>query len=145
MRKILLWAIVMMVSLTFLGCDVATTSPNGDEETTQAQANTDVDQLKSLLIAEGYGLDERDAESVEYYNSHAVNDTYSIDVTVLEVYLGYVNQVERWAELIGFESVTDAQTFTSAIDSQDTSGMLYYRLGTAVVITYSQDTIDALS
>lgn len=164
MKRLLLVTIFALSTFIMISCDTATTVPNdtattasNDTATTESndtnvvttdtgsQNNADVEALMTQLIAAGYELDERDADSVAYYNENAVNLRYNISVTVTEVYLGYVNQVERWAELVGFVSEADAIAYTNGIAAVDTSGMLYFRHGSAVVITYSQDTIDALS
>lgn len=150
MKKLILSSIILTLCLITLGCDLTTTLVKGgnitsETTTTSTPANTDIDYIKSLLIQEGYSLDERDNDSVAYYNTNAVNERYNITVTVTEVYLGYVNQVDRWAEVVGFIAESDAIAFTTAIDTLGESGLLYYREGTVVVITFSQDTIDALT
>lgn len=148
MKKVIFLAFVAMVSFLLVACDSVTTSPKEGTTTTTtttAYVNQDVEALKTQLIAAGYELDKRDADSVAYYNENAVNLRYDITVTVTDVYLGYINQVEQWCELVGFYSESDAMAFTAGIDAVDQSGMLYFRHGSAVVITYAETTIAALS
>ncbi|MDD3477661.1 MAG: hypothetical protein PHP32_02185 [Candidatus Izemoplasmatales bacterium] len=153
-----LFSVFLLFGLVFIlsACDVTTTSPkegtntttttlSSSTTTTTEDESADLAYLKNKLLDAGYDLDKRDDDSVAYYNANAVNAAYGIDVEVTEVYLGYVNQVEHWAELIGFDSVEDAQTYASAVDATGAEGLLYFRYGQAVVITYAQETIDALS
>ena len=135
MKKLLLVIVITLFTFSLVGCGG---SNNQNED-------SNLPNIKSTLEAEGYEFTQRDADAISYYNQNAVNDVYSVDLDVTDLYIAYINGSTGWLEMIQFSSTAQATEFTQAIDNVDTSGMLYYQDGPVVVITYRQETIDALN
>jgi len=159
-KKILKLGLFAILIFSFAGCDVSsseegTTTDSSEEVTTAASSGelsttanneqSSVALVKSVLEGEGYTFTERDQDSIDYYTENMILNLYGVTATVNELYLGYVNSTERWLELIGFSSSTEAQAYYDAVVEQDESGMLIFIENDTVVITFSQDTIDALN
>lgn len=127
----------------------ATTTTESAATTTQTQTttteetsaeNTDVEDIVAILNANGYSLTVHDASSIEYFTQNTLVNNYGIDVTVTDLIMGDVN-ANDWIQLVGFETEADAIAYANALSSLD-GGELYYRNGTAVLLTYSQDALD---
>lgn len=137
MKKLMLLILVSIFTFSLVGC--------GNDSDDGGNNNAVLPNIKTTLEAEGYVFEQRNADAITYYNNNAVNTKYSIDVTVTDLYIAYIDGSQAWMELIEFSSAAEADEFTSGIDTLDTSGLLYHKEGSVVVITYTQTTIDALN
>lgn len=102
-----------------------------------SSSNSDnLNHIKTELEGIGYVFEQRDEDSIAYYNDKTVNEALDIDVTLIDLYIGYVNETEGWLELLVFDNESQAETYVGA--STD-SGYIVYREGNVVFITYSSD------
>lgn len=99
-------------------------------------ANTDVDDIVAILNTNNYTLTVHDTSSIQYFTDNTLVANYGIDVTVTDLIMGDVN-TNGWIQLVGFETEADAIAYENALSTLD-GGELYYRNGTAVLLTYSQ-------
>jgi len=111
-------------------------------EAPEVVEDTAIDDVIAILETGGYVMESRDADSIAYFQLNMVNDKYDLVTTVVSCWLGYVNQVERWVEVVQFSSENEAQSYETALGIEATEGRLVYRQTTVVLVTYSQDTID---
>lgn len=128
----------------YLGEDpvsTTTTATTTTAVTTQAPAgNTDVDEIVAILNNNSYSLTVHDASSIQYFTENTLENNYGINVTVTDLIMGDVN-ANDWIQIVGFASEADAISYASVLDTLD-GGELYYRNGTAVLLTYSQNALD---
>lgn len=113
-------------------------------EATQSE-DTNFTQVISKMQTGGYSFTPRDEESIAYYNTNTLVAKYSLSVTLVQYYLGYVNQVERWAEVFQFSTAQEATQFYNALVAEGVQDRLHFRQQTVVVITYSQTTFNLLN
>ena len=123
MRKGLLLVLGLFISIALVGC-----GGSNDEDY--------LTSIKEELEGIGYVFEQRDADAIEYYNNKAVNEEYSIDVSLTDLYIGYINETTGWLELLEFESVADAESY---VDGTSESGYIVYREGNVVFITFNGD------
>ena len=107
---------------------------------TTANTNTDVDEIVAILSANSYLLTTHDASSIQYFTANTLVSNYGIDVTVTDLIMGDVSASD-WIQLIGFASEADAIAYANVLSTLD-GGELYYRNGTAVLLTYSQTALN---
>jgi hypothetical protein len=140
MKKLVKIGLFLVLLLALGACDKSSDNVfyRGDGVT-----ENQLEVMKEILEDEGYVFEERDQTAIDYYNENSVNTKYSIDVQVEILYIAYINSSERWLELIDFETSADAIIFFEAIQTQDDTDLLVYIRNKSVIITYSQDTIDA--
>jgi hypothetical protein len=118
-----------------------TTAATTTAVTTQAPAgNTDVDEIVAILNNNSYNLTVHDASSIQYFTENTLENNYGINVTVTDLIMGDVN-ANDWIQIVGFASEADAISYASVLATLD-NGELYYRNGTAVLLTYSQNALD---
>jgi hypothetical protein len=98
-------------------------------------------KVMSVLKQGGYELEQRDSDSIAYYTDKMVNTKYGLNCKLDDLYVGYINQA-RWMELVVFKSVSDADSYVAALKIENEAGKLVHQDGTAVVVTFSQETID---
>lgn len=115
---------------------------NGGDDGGRVKDTNNLSDIKTTLEGIGYVFEQRDDDARAYYNTNAVNDTYDIDVTLTDLYIGYVNETQGWLEILEFESADDCTTFVNAVSSTD---MLVYWEGNTAFITYSTDATGAFS
>ena len=134
------------LSTTTTAATTTTTSPATTTTTatttvaTTAATNTDVDDIVAILNANGYTLTVHDTSSIAYFTTNTLENNYGISVTVTDLIMGDVN-ANDWIQLVGFASEADAIAYENALSTLD-GGELYYRNGTAVLLTYSQNALD---
>lgn len=131
MKKILYVLLVALLGISIIGCDSA--------------GSKTADDVKATLEEAGYVLTQRDSDAITYYQDTYVNSNYDIDITVDDLYVGYINSTERWVELVVLASDSDAEDYQAALALEGTEGRLVYRDGNVLVITYSSDTIALFS
>ncbi len=139
MKKLLGLTIVLFLAFFFVSCD--------DENYKIKEVDSGISciYIKSTLEDDGYDFDYMDHDYVQDYNTNSVNSVYSINVTVTDMFVGYLNN-QNWVAIIIFDDSTEAQTYYDAVDTQNTTGLLLYKYGVAntVVVTYTQSVIDTL-
>jgi len=108
--------------------------------TTFSGVNADVQAIVQILNANSYMLTVHDASSIAYFTTNTLVNNYGIDVTVTDLIMGDVSGSD-WIQLVGFASEADAIAYANALDTLD-GGELYYREGTAVLLTYSQTALN---
>lgn len=142
MKKTILILLILISSMIFISCQ------NDDEiwKIREVHSGISLLMIKESLEDDGYDFDYQTIDFVTDYNTNSINAVYSITVTVTDM---FVSQTPNWVAIIIFDSVDDANTYYSAVDTQDTTGLLLYQAGEAntVVVTYTQaaiDTLDAL-
>lgn len=150
MKRFVSFIVVLLLVVTLVACDkgylgedtVSTTTASGTTTTaaTTAATNTDVDDIVSILNTNGYGLTVHDASSIDYFTTNTLVNNYGISVTVTDLIMGDVNGND-WIQLVGFALEADAIAYANALSTLD-GGELYYRNGTAVLLTYSQNALD---
>lgn len=96
----------------------------------------DLNDIKTQLEGIGYVFEQRDDDARTYYNNKAVNEEYAIDVTLTDLYIGYINETEGWLELLEFESASDCAEF---IENTTESGYNIYHQGDTAFITFNTD------
>ncbi len=107
--------------------------------------DTNFTQVVSKMETGGYSFTPRDEESMAYYTTNTLVGKYRLSVDLVQYYLGYVNQVERWAEVFQFATAQEATLFYNALVAEGVQDRLHFRQQTVVVITFSQTTIDLLN
>ncbi len=125
------WSLLLILGLFFSFSTIACSpSPSATSE-----------DIIAVLEDDGYVLTIRDEDSREYYQATQVNELYELDLDVKDLYVGYVNETERWLELVVFQDEADATSFKEKLDLEGTTGRLVYQDGPVILITYSADTI----
>lgn len=121
-----------LTTTTTMATTTTTTTTTGQATT----ANTDVDDIVAILNANSYSLTVHDTNSIQYFVTNTLENNYGIYVTVTDLIMGDVSGND-WVQVVGFDSETDAISYVNALSTLD-GGELYYRNGTAVLLTYSQ-------
>ena len=120
---------IFILALALASCDSA-----GGKE---------IDDVIDTLTDAGYVLEERDAESIAYYQANNLRTTYGVSDGVVEgLYAGYINSTERWVEIVVMESVEQANALAAAIHAEGATGKLVLVKDTVVLITFSTETIN---
>lgn len=118
-----------LLAFLFSGCQ---SGDSNQEET---------DTFLAVMETGGYVFEQRDEDSREYYQANQVNQKYDLDVDVIDLYVGYVNQNDRWAEVVVLATNAQAASFKSELDIEATEGRLVLLQDNIILITYSQETI----
>jgi len=105
-----------------------------------AGGSSRISEVINTLEADGYELEERDEDSREYYQANMVNDMYDLDVDVIELYVGYVDDTERWAEIVVLENDAQATEFYDKLMIEATQGRYVLKMENVVILTFSQET-----
>lgn len=126
-KRYLMIAMALVLSFTFISCDIGGKSNTGD--------------FLEVMENDGYVFDQRDEDSREYYQANQINEKFDLDVDVVELYVGYVNENERWAEVIVFESEEQAIEVKAALDLEATEGRIVMQSKAILLITFSAETI----
>lgn len=152
MKKLLTLILAVLFTLGLSACekgyigeDDPTQTTNSPSSTTQvvqttSASNNYVDDIVAILNSNSYVLTSHDASSIQYFTENTLENNYQVYVTVTDLIMGDVGGSD-WVQVIGFSSESEAITFTDALDTSD-GGELYYRSGTAVLLTYSQNALD---
>jgi hypothetical protein len=128
MNKRLLWiGLALVLSFTMISCDIGQKSATSD--------------FLEVMENSGYEFDQRDNDSREYYQTNQINEKFELDVDVIDLYVGYVNENERWAEVIVFESEAEATEVKTALDLEATEGRFVMQSKAILMITFSSETI----
>lgn len=117
--------LVVLLSLTLVGC---------------SEGSSNASDVIDILENDGYVLEERDGDSIDYYQSNMVNNKYDLNVDVVKLYVGYVNSSERWVEIIVLKDSGQAQEFVTELNIESTPGRLVIQQEAVVIITFSTDT-----
>ncbi|MBU1093037.1 MAG: hypothetical protein KKH01_01095 [Firmicutes bacterium] len=108
---------------------------------TESGEDTAKSMIQTLEDA-GYVIESQDSEAIDSFMAHILLDGYSINATISALYIGYINENERWVQLIVFENKDLAAIYIQALYDEQVSGRLSYVSGYVVMITYSQETVD---
>jgi hypothetical protein len=100
-----------------------------------------IDDVLDVMEADGYAFTVRDAESIQYYEDNMVNLKFDVALDVTGVFLGYVDQTERWAEVVEFATKDDASAYRTKLVEENIDGRLVYLDGNVVVLTFSSQTV----
>lgn len=132
--KRLLWAVgLTMLAISLIACDL------GGKETSK------IDDVLEVMEEDGYAFTVRDAESIQYYEDNMVNTKFDVDLDVTGVYLGYVNQSERWAEVVEFATEDDALEYRTKCTEEAVEGRIVLLQGNVVILTFSSQTAGLFS
>lgn len=130
MKKVLTFSVLLLcLSIFLIGCSGGPGSSISNE-------------VIDLLESDGYILEERDKDSVQYYQTNMVNDKYTLDLEISELYIGYVNEIERWAEIIIFEDFDQASEFYDELMIEASLGRYVIQEEHIIIITFSDETYD---
>lgn len=149
MKKVLVLAFVFLLAMGLTSCDrgyLEEDDPSVSTTTTTTissqslNSNADVDYIVAILNANSYLLTVHDASSIQYFTANTLENNYGIYVTVTDLIMGDVN-ANDWVQVVGFGSEADAISYANALSTLD-GGELYYRHGTAVLLTYSQNALN---
>lgn len=125
MRKLFVLLVLMgTLSMMLMGCGGASSSKD----------------VTDLLEDNGYVLEARDEDSINYYEATMINDKYDLNVEVTSLYVGYVNSDERWAEIVVLKTEAQAEDFVQALVNENVQGRYNIRQENVVIITFSQET-----
>lgn len=113
-----------------------TTVENANDET----ESTIVNRLKNA----GYTFSTYDKESHDYF-ANQMNSQYDVTVEVVKLYQGYINQTERFTQIIVFKTVEQATQIYYARSANENEMGYYYRAKTVFVYTASLQTYQLLS
>ena len=116
MKKLVGLLLLLAFTVTLSGC--------GEED--------HLSSIKDKLEEIGYVFEQRNADAIEYYNNKAVNEAFDIDVTLTDLYIGYVDSDQHWLELLVFENDEDAASYHENCDA----GYIIYREGNVLFITF---------
>ena len=97
-------------------------------------------EVIDMLEGDGYVLEKRDDESMDYYQTNMVNDKYDLNVDVVELYVGYVDGSERWAEIIVLKDASQAEAFYDELMIEDYPDRFVILKDNTVILTFSSDT-----
>lgn len=144
MKKLLLVLTFFLVfSLSACGKD-ETADENTKSDDPKVVDDNDEDEtntliaVKGILTDAGYELEQRDQESIDYFQENRVNNLYGLSVTITDLYVGYLNG-GSWIELVEMSSESEAIAYETSL-SETGEGYLLYRSGTTVLYTFSEDT-----
>ncbi len=104
-------------------------------------SNQDVQAFLGIMEADEYVFEQRNQEAMAYYEENMINVKYDLDVKVEDYYIGYVNNTERWAEVIVLANEAQATGFQTELNAEAVEGRLVLRDGSIVLITFSAATI----
>lgn len=107
-------------------------------------SKTESDMIDTLE-GDGYVLEQRDEDSREYYQANMVNDKYDLDVDVIDLYVGYVNSSERWAEIIVLKDAAQAEDFYDELMIEGTEGRFVIMKENVIILTFSSETAGLFS
>ncbi len=93
-----------------------------------------------ILEEDGYVLEQRDEDSREYYQANMVNEKYDLDLDVIDLYVGYVNTSERWAEIVVLKDNDQATDFYDELMIEATEGRFVVIQDNVVILTFSSET-----
>jgi hypothetical protein len=128
MKRLLLMAGLIFFSVGLVACDIGGT------------AKSTIDDVLEAMEADGYAFTERDEESIQYYEENWVNEKFDVDLDVVGIYLGYVNQTERWAEVVEFANNDDASVYRTKCTEEAVEGRIVLLSGNVVILTFSTET-----
>jgi hypothetical protein len=129
MRKLVVLLVVFLgLSVVLIGC--------GGGGTTSNEATEVIDTLEE----DGYVFEARDEDSREYYQANMINNKFDLNVDVTELYVGYVNENQRWAEIIVLKTDAQAEDFYDELMIEATEGRFVIREGSVIILTFSQET-----
>jgi hypothetical protein len=132
--KRLLWITgMLLIAFSLFACDLG-----GNEK-------SKIDDVLEVMEADGYAFTVRDAESIQYYEDNMVNTKFDVDLDVTGVYLGYVNQSERWAEVVEFATKEDALEYRTKCTEEAVEGRIVLLQGNVVILTFSSQTAGLFS
>jgi len=131
MKKLLGVSVLFISLLAMAGC-------GGDGGGGASSTNSEV---ISTLKQGGYELEQRDSEAMAYYTGKMLETKYGVDAKLEALYVGYIEQA-RWIELLVFKSVAGADSYVAALKEENEEGKLVHQDDAAVVVTFSQETID---
>ncbi|XFA98691.1 hypothetical protein ACAG96_07425 [Candidatus Izemoplasma sp. B36] len=117
-----------------------TTAAPTTEAPTTAATNTDVDDIVAILNANSYTLTVHNASAIQYFTDNTLVANYGLSVTCTDLIMADVNGND-WVQVMGFATEADAIAYANHLDTLD-GGEMYYRNGTAVLLTYSQAALD---
>ncbi|MFH0992990.1 MAG: hypothetical protein V1761_01420 [bacterium] len=125
--RFMILGVILLTGLTLIGCGGA--------------SNQDIQEFLAVMEADNYVFTQRDEDAMNYYEENMINVKYDLDVEVSDLYVGYVNSSERWAEVIILASEAQATAFQSALNAEAEAGRLVLRDGSIVLITFSTATV----
>lgn len=127
--KRLLWIVgLTMLAISLIACDL------GGKEKSK------IDDVLEIMEADGYVFTVRDAESIQYYEDNMVNTKFDVELDVTGVFLGYVNQSERWAEVVEFATKEDALEYRTKCTEEALEGRIVLLDSNVVILTFSSET-----
>jgi hypothetical protein len=119
--------LALVLSFAMISCDIGEKSATRD--------------FLEVMENDGYEFEQRDEDSREYYQANQINEKFDIDVDVVDLYVGYVNESERWAEVVVFESEAQATQVKAELDLEATEGRIVMQSKAILLITFSTETI----
>ncbi len=134
MKRMLIFIVVILSVFILTSC-----------ESSEEELNVDVKlvEFKSLLITGGYTLEMKTYGRVFDYHRINIKEPFELDLDIYQLYVGYINETEREAFLVAFETSEDAILYENAMANQDGyAERLVYRENQVVLVTESQETID---
>ena len=134
MNKLLTVSALVISLFVMGGCGSDTSDTGGGGSSTTSK-------VTSVLKQGGYELTQRDSKAIAYYTNKMLSTKYGLDCALDDLYVGYINEA-RWIELLVFKSADGADSYVSALKTENEAGKLVHQDGTAVVVTFSQETID---
>lgn len=133
MKRLLLMAGLIFLAVGLVACDIGGTT------------KSTIDDVLETMEADGYAFEERDEESVLYYEENMVNEKFDVDLDVVGVYLGYVDQTERWAEVVEFATKDEALIYRTKCMDEAVEGRIVLVSGNVVILTFSSETAGLFS
>ena len=108
-----------------------------------SSASNPTDDLLDTLTGAGYVMEERDAESIAYYQANTLRTTYAVEDGVVEkLYVGYIDGTERWVEVVTLANTQQANSYAQAIYAEGATGKLLIVKNEVILITFSTETIN---
>lgn len=102
--------------------------------------NNESASVISTLEAAGYVMSKRDADSTTYYETNHVNQKFDLSLDVTDLYIGYINEVERWVEVIVMKNESQATTLKNKLVEEAEFGRFVIQEGSVIILTFSQET-----
>lgn len=127
-KKMFMILFALLLSLSLAGCS--------------SEGAATSKEMRDILTDAGYVLEARDSDAMAYYQENVLLDTYDVDATVKELYVGYINSTERWVELIVLADGDQAAVYAQAIYAEGATGKLVVVDGPVILLTYSTDTVN---
>lgn len=94
-----------------------------------------------VMEDEGYVFTQRDEDGREYYQANSVNAAYDLDLDVTDLYVGYINSSERWAEVVVFKTSAQAESYRNElVQDENKVGLIVVIDENVVLLTYSSET-----